>query len=81
MTPPSASGEKATGFTFSTATFASRRLGNSLAPVSTSFSFTLTYNDGARFFLDPHVVIKADYQTFRDNKDFTRFDLGLGLAF
>ncbi|HEX4242453.1 MAG TPA: hypothetical protein VHZ53_13665 [Steroidobacteraceae bacterium] len=36
---------------------------------------------GASFFLDPHVVLKADYQTFHDNPDFTRFDLGLGLSF
>jgi hypothetical protein len=36
---------------------------------------------GANFYLDPHVVLKADYQTFRVNGDFTRFDLGLGLNF
>ena len=36
---------------------------------------------GANFYVTPHVVLKADYQTFRDNKDFTRFDLGLGLAY
>jgi hypothetical protein len=27
------------------------------------------------------VTVKMDYQTFEINKDFTRFDLGLGLAF
>jgi len=36
---------------------------------------------GANFYLNPHVVMKADYQRFRDNEDFTRFDLGLGLSF
>jgi hypothetical protein len=36
---------------------------------------------GANFYLTPHVVFKADYQTFDLNKDLTRFDLGLGLAF
>jgi hypothetical protein len=36
---------------------------------------------GANFYLNPHVVLKADYQTFHDNKDLTRFDLGLGLAY
>jgi hypothetical protein len=36
---------------------------------------------GANFYLDPHVVLKADYQVFEVNKDFSRFDLGLGLAF
>jgi len=36
---------------------------------------------GFNFYLDPHLVLKADYQTFRDNKDFTRVDLGVGLNF
>jgi hypothetical protein len=36
---------------------------------------------GASFFLDPHVVLKADYQHFDINTDFTRMDLGLGLNF
>ncbi|HTY92841.1 MAG TPA: porin [Steroidobacteraceae bacterium] len=36
---------------------------------------------GANFYLDPHIVLKADYQVFGVNKDFSRFDLGLGLAF
>ena len=36
---------------------------------------------GANFYVTPHVVLKADYQTFDVNKDFTRFDFGLGLAF
>ncbi len=36
---------------------------------------------GANFYLNPHVVLKADYQIFNVNTDFQRFDLGLGLAF
>jgi hypothetical protein len=36
---------------------------------------------GANFYITPKVVFKIDYQTFDINKDFTRFDLGLGLAF
>jgi hypothetical protein len=36
---------------------------------------------GASFFLNPHVVFKADYQHFDVNSDFTRLDLGLGVSF
>lgn len=36
---------------------------------------------GANFYTTPHVVFKADYQWFQLNGDFSRFDLGLGLAF
>jgi hypothetical protein len=36
---------------------------------------------GANFYMTPHVVLKADYQWFKLNSDFTRFDLGLGVAF
>ncbi|HUB74547.1 MAG TPA: hypothetical protein VL979_10980, partial [Solirubrobacteraceae bacterium] len=36
---------------------------------------------GANFYVTSHVVFKVDYQTFELNKDFTRIDLGLGLAF
>jgi hypothetical protein len=36
---------------------------------------------GANYYLDPHIVLKADYQVFEVNKDFSRLDLGLGLAF
>lgn len=36
---------------------------------------------GANFYVTPHIVVKADYQHFWINNDFTRFDLGLGLAF
>lgn len=36
---------------------------------------------GANFYMTPHVVLKADYQWFDLNSGFTRFDLGLGVAF
>jgi hypothetical protein len=36
---------------------------------------------GSSFYLDPHFVLKADYQHFDVNADFTRVDLGLGLNF
>jgi hypothetical protein len=36
---------------------------------------------GANFYVTPHVVLKTDYQHFLINGDFTRFDLGLGVAF
>jgi hypothetical protein len=36
---------------------------------------------GANYYLGPHVVLKADYQSFSINSDFTRYDLGIGLNF
>jgi hypothetical protein len=36
---------------------------------------------GANLYLTSGVVLKADYQRFRQNADFTRFDLGLGVSF
>jgi hypothetical protein len=36
---------------------------------------------GANFYINPHVVFKADYQTFEVNSDLSRFDLGMGLNF
>jgi hypothetical protein len=36
---------------------------------------------GANYYLGPHVVLKADYQSFSVNSDFTRYDLGIGLNF
>ena len=36
---------------------------------------------GANFYVTPNVVIKLDYQSFDINRDFSRLDLGLGLAF
>jgi hypothetical protein len=39
------------------------------------------YTVGANYYLNANVVFKADYQEFHENKDFNRFDLGLGVAF
>ncbi len=36
---------------------------------------------GANFYISPHVVFKADYQTFDVNSDLSRFDLGMGVNF
>lgn len=36
---------------------------------------------GANFTIGPHLVLKGDYQWFRQNAGFERLDLGLGLAF
>ena len=39
------------------------------------------WTTGANFYLGPHLVLKADYQWFEENRSFERFDLGLGVAF
>jgi len=39
------------------------------------------WTTGANFYVTPHLVFKIDYQWFDLNKDFSRIDLGLGLAF
>jgi hypothetical protein len=36
---------------------------------------------GASFFVTPSIVLKADYQWFRPNRDADRFELGLGVSF
>jgi hypothetical protein len=36
---------------------------------------------GANFQLTPQIVVKADYQRFRENKDMNRVNLGLGWSF
>jgi Phosphate-selective porin O and P len=36
---------------------------------------------GANFYTSPHLVFKIDYQWFEMNSNFTRLDLGMGLAF
>jgi hypothetical protein len=36
---------------------------------------------GANFQFSPNVVLKADYQRFRENADLNRFNLGLGWSF
>ena len=40
-----------------------------------------TANAGQNFYIGQHLVLKADYQWFQENTNFTRFDLGLGVAF
>ncbi len=39
------------------------------------------FTTGANFYITPHVVLKADYQWFRVNRDFDRLDLGLGVNY
>lgn len=39
----------------------------------------MTY--GVNFYLNPNVVLKADYQQFSEESDRDRYDLGLGIAF
>jgi Phosphate-selective porin O and P len=39
------------------------------------------WTTGANFYVTPHIVFKLDYQWFDLNHAFTRFDLGLGVAF
>lgn len=39
------------------------------------------YTYGFNFNLNPNVVFKADYQSFKEDSDRNRFDLGMGLAF
>jgi hypothetical protein len=36
---------------------------------------------GANFYVGPGIVLKADYQRFRENRDANRFDLGVGWSF
>jgi hypothetical protein len=36
---------------------------------------------GANYYLGPHVVLKADYQQFATNNNFSRYDFGLGVNF
>jgi type II secretory pathway pseudopilin PulG len=43
--------------------------------------FDRVWTFGANYYLGPHVVLKADYQSFQVNSDFSRYDLGLGLDF
>lgn len=39
------------------------------------------FTAGANLYLNSHVVVKADYQHFSTNSDFSRIDLGLGVSF
>ncbi|HSY07140.1 MAG TPA: porin [Steroidobacteraceae bacterium] len=43
--------------------------------------FDRVWTFGANYYLGSHVVLKADYQSFQVNSDFSRYDLGLGLNF
>jgi hypothetical protein len=43
--------------------------------------FDRVWTFGANYYLGPHLVLKADYQSFQVNSDFSRYDLGLGLNF
>ena len=60
-----------------------------LVPLSSSpgdygtwpIGYDRVFTVGANFYVTPNVVLKLDYQSFDVNKDFTRIDLGLGLAF
>lgn len=36
---------------------------------------------GANFYITSHIVVKADFQWFRVNRDFDRLDLGLGVNY
>ena len=54
-------------------------LGAGLTPQSAPNERVFTV--GANFQLTPGVVVKADVQRFRENKDANRFDLGLGWSF
>jgi hypothetical protein len=56
------------------------------SPVPNSFGTYPIPNDivstiGANFYTAPGVVFKVDYQHFNVNRDFSRLDLGMGLAF
>jgi hypothetical protein len=43
--------------------------------------FDRVWTFGTNYYLGPHLVLKADYQSFQVNTDFSRYDLGLGLNF
>ncbi len=54
-------------------------IGNGLTP--TAASAERVYTVGANFNLTHSVVLKADYQKFKSNRDLDRLNLGLGWAF
>jgi hypothetical protein len=54
-------------------------LGPGLAPTAGTTERVVTL--GANFQVSPGIVVKADYQTFRENRDANRLNLGLGWSF
>nr|WP_238587178.1 porin [Cupriavidus sp. IDO] len=43
--------------------------------------YDTVWTAGLNYYLNPNVVFKVDYQWFRENRDFNRLDLGLGITF
>ena len=54
-------------------------LGPGLTPATGTTERVVTL--GANFQVSPGIVVKADYQTFRENRDANRLNLGLGWSF
>ena len=54
-------------------------LGPGLTPDAAPTERVVTF--GANFQITPQIVVKADYQRFRENKDLNRVNLGLGWSF
>ena len=54
-------------------------LGPGLTPAGARTERVVTV--GANFGIGTGIVLKADYQRFRENKDNNRFDLGVGWSF
>lgn len=54
-------------------------LGPGLTPDASRTERVVTL--GANFQITPQIVVKADYQRFRENKDLNRVNLGLGWSF
>jgi len=54
-------------------------LGPGLTPDAAATERVITF--GANLQITPQIVVKADYQRFRENKDLNRVDLGLGWSF
>jgi len=54
-------------------------LGPGLTPDAAATERVITF--GANLQITPQIVVKADYQRFRENKDLNRVNLGLGWSF